>query len=307
MVPRKQPKRTLQPDAATPEGTPVPLGGTVTALAVQKRSPRRVNVFIDDVYRFSLSVDTAACLSQGSVLTDDQAAALVAEEAITRAVDTAAQFLGVRPRSTAEVTRRLADKDTPPAVIAAAIARLTALGYLDDAQFAAFWVRERLSNRPISPRALRYELRQKGLDSETIDAALADLNAADAADRAVEQSVKRLRGKPLSVVQPQVINQLARRGFSYRQVKDAFARLLTELPPTFFAPDEPPTNDENADPPPVQRGGLRRSSLQKAPPPRRKALLGTPRPPSLHATADETPRPTVDDDAFSDAAFGDED
>lgn len=303
MVPRKQPKRTPnRPDAESATEQPILRGGTITALEVQKRNPRRVNVFLDDEYRFSLTVDDAARLSKGTVLTDAEAAALVAAEAITRAVDMAAQFLGVRPRSTAEVTRRLADKDTPPAVIAAAIERLTALGYLDDAQFAAFWVRERLGSRPISPRALRYELRQKGLDSETIDAALADLDAADAAYRAVEQAAKRLRGKPLSVVQPQVINQLARRGFSYGQAKDAFARLLETLPPDFFAPDAPPVDTaDDDDPPPVKRGGfgLRRNSLQKAPPPRRKANLGTPRPP-----APKPGQPDADD--FGDAAFGDD-
>ena len=49
-----------------------------------------------------------------------------------------------------------------------AIARLTGLGILDDAAFAAQWVESRDRARPRGERALQAELRQKGIDSDTI-------------------------------------------------------------------------------------------------------------------------------------------
>ncbi len=67
-------------------------------------------------------------------------------------------------------------------------------GYLDDAAFSQFWIENRLRFRPRGATALRYELRQKGVDKETIDAELAELDEEEAAWNAVEQKLDRWRG-----------------------------------------------------------------------------------------------------------------
>ena len=41
--------------------------------------------------------------------------------------------------------------------------RLEARGLIDDAQFAAYWVEQRQTFRPRGSRALRFELRAKGV------------------------------------------------------------------------------------------------------------------------------------------------
>ena len=50
--------------------------------------------------------------------------------------------------------------------------RLAALGYLDDAAFARAWVESRDRARPRGARALRDELRRKGVAAEAVEAAL---------------------------------------------------------------------------------------------------------------------------------------
>jgi regulatory protein len=52
--------------------------------------------------------------------------------------------------------------------VTGAIERLGELGMLDDEAFASLWVESRDRARPRGERALRQELRQKGIDSETI-------------------------------------------------------------------------------------------------------------------------------------------
>jgi regulatory protein len=52
--------------------------------------------------------------------------------------------------------------------VTGAIERLGELGMLDDEAFATQWVESRDRARPRGERALRQELRQKGIDSETI-------------------------------------------------------------------------------------------------------------------------------------------
>ncbi len=93
-------------------------------------------------------------------------------------LEAAARFLEVRPRSVAEVRRRLVYAGYRPDLVDGAIERLTALGYLDDTTFARTWVESRDRARPRGSRALRDELRRKGVAAEDVEAALAAREAA---------------------------------------------------------------------------------------------------------------------------------
>ena len=88
-------------------------------------------------------------------------------------LDAAARLLEVRPRSTAEVRRRLSTAGYRPELVDATIARLVELGYLDDAAFARAWVESRDRARPRGEIALRRELRLKGVEPDAIEAGLA--------------------------------------------------------------------------------------------------------------------------------------
>ncbi len=89
-------------------------------------------------------------------------------------LDAAARFLEVRPRSVAEVRRRLRDAGYRAELVEAAIGRLADLGMLDDAAFARAWVESRDRARPRGERALRSELRRKGIADELVAAVLED-------------------------------------------------------------------------------------------------------------------------------------
>lgn len=89
-------------------------------------------------------------------------------------LDAAARFLEVRPRSIAEVRRRLHDNGYRDDLAEGAIARLVDLGMLDDAAFARAWVESRDRARPRGEWALRSELYRKGVAADVITAVLED-------------------------------------------------------------------------------------------------------------------------------------
>jgi regulatory protein len=215
--------------------------GVITKLEIQKRSKRRVNVFVDEAYAFSLPVDEAARLSKGQVLTEEAIAALMDDSAVGLAVDRGLRLLALRPRSAREIRDNLVRGETAPPVIDRAIERLAALGYVDDAAFAAFWISDRMRFKPASPKALRFELMQKGVSREIIDAALADLDADEAAYTAASAQARRLRRMSRRAFTDRVTAVLLRRGFTYEQVRRAICRLVEELEidnPDFFADDD---------------------------------------------------------------------
>jgi SOS response regulatory protein OraA/RecX len=96
-------------------------------------------------------------------------------------LEAAARFLEARSRSVAEVRRRLTWAGYRVELVDASIDRLSELGMLDDEAFARAWVESRDRARPRGERAIREELRTKGIDRSIVDAVLAERREAGAA------------------------------------------------------------------------------------------------------------------------------
>lgn len=89
-------------------------------------------------------------------------------------LEAAARFLEARSRSVGEVRRRLTGAGYRTELVEGAIERMTELGMLDDETFARAWVESRDRARPRGERAIREELRLKGVDRASIDLVLAE-------------------------------------------------------------------------------------------------------------------------------------
>ena len=106
----------------------------------------------------------------------------------------ALRFLESRARSASEVRERLVRHGYRPDLVEGCIERLTELGMLDDAAFAQAWVESRDRARPRGERALRTELRMKGIDRAVVDGVIQDRadRAADDDLVADEEAARRL-------------------------------------------------------------------------------------------------------------------
>jgi regulatory protein len=207
------------------------VSGQITALKVQKRNPQRVNVYIDGRFAFGLAAIEALQLKIGQDLSDPEIARLREKDQVEVAYEFALRFLSYRPRSIAEVRRRLTEKQFDTSTIDEAVARLRRAGLLDDTAFAQFWLENRDAFRPRGSRALRYELRQKGVADSVIDAILAGYDERDAAYRAALQQAQKLARRPdqdLDVIRRKLLAFLNRRGFSYPIARDTVERIRTE-------------------------------------------------------------------------------
>ena len=89
-------------------------------------------------------------------------------------LEAAGRFLEARPRSIAEVRRRLGGAGYRVELVEGAIAKLLEFGVLDDDAFARTWVESRDRTRPRGERAIRQELGLKGIDRATIDLVLGE-------------------------------------------------------------------------------------------------------------------------------------
>jgi regulatory protein len=208
------------------------VGGRITSLRFQKRSPDRVNVYLDGRFAFGLPALEAAKLRVGQLLSEPDVERLCALDEEQKAYDRALRFLAYRPRSEAEVRNRLEGSGVDGVVIEAVVGRLRERGYLDDAGFARFWVEGRQRFSPRSATALRHELRRKGLDDAIIATAVDGLDATASAYEAARPRALRLSSLASSdplVFRRKIGDFLLRRGFDYEVVREVVARLLAEL------------------------------------------------------------------------------
>jgi regulatory protein len=205
--------------------------GTITAMSLQKRDKERVNVFLDGAYAFSLGLNAALGLKRGQHLSPADCERLQREDEAQRAYHAALRLLGYRPRSQAEIEQRLGQKGYTAAAIAAALRRLRLKQYVDDEAFARHWLDQRNRFHPRGRRALGYELRQKGVDRDTIDRVLSDVDEATSAWHAIEAKLHRWQGLEQSAVQKKIIGFLHRRGFTYETARLVCERAIREMGP----------------------------------------------------------------------------
>jgi regulatory protein len=92
----------------------------------------------------------------------------------TLVLEACLRYLEARQRSTAEVRRRLLQHGYRADLVEGAIERLAELGMVDDEAFARAWVESRDRARPRGERALRAELRQKGIDRDIVEGVIED-------------------------------------------------------------------------------------------------------------------------------------
>lgn len=129
------------------------------------------------------------------------------------------RLLTVRARTRAELAGQLAKRGYPDEAAEAVLARLEAVGLIDDEDFTEQWVRSRQANAGKGKRALAAELRTKGVAEELIAGVLDGIDAGAERGRAEQLVERRLRREVLGdgddpKVMRRLVGMLARRGYS---------------------------------------------------------------------------------------------
>ena len=206
----------------------------ITALEPQMNNPDRINLFVDG--RFLMGVSTVIVLQMGlrleQELSPEQLEQLHSEEIEQRAVDRALNYLSYRPRSREEVRRYLRRKETPAEIIETALERLDRLDFVNDRTFAGFWIESREHFSPRGARALKNELRMKGVERDVVDELVND-------EQDEERALRAGRKKAMTLVNTTNIDYatfrnrlgsfLQRRGFGYQIVTKTVRALWKEL------------------------------------------------------------------------------
>jgi len=201
----------------------------ITALKVQKKNQKRVNVYLDGEFALGLSRIVAGWLHIGQELTDEKIFNLKVEDEQEIAYQHAIRFIGYRMRSNSEITQYLEQKGTSDVIIESVINRLKSNDFLNDKNFARMWIDNRNEFRPRSHRMLFVELRKKGIHPDIINQVLEDtLTDEDLALMAAEIQKRKYRNLEWQVFRRKLSSYLARRGFPYAIINPVVNQVWTE-------------------------------------------------------------------------------
>lgn len=141
----------------------------------------------------------------------------------------ALKLLARRAWGRRELERRLEERGAPKEVARACVEDLETRGYLNDAQFARSYAEGRARARKLGSQRLREELARKGIERQTVEAALREVyEEVPETQLALEAAGKRLgqlHGK-VERAPTKLRDYLLRRGFSAEVVAATLRKLL---------------------------------------------------------------------------------
>ncbi len=135
-------------------------------------------------------------------------------------------FLSYRPRSEKEVREHLKVKSQKSkvkigdAIIESVIKKLKEHKFIDDIQFADWFVRSRLSARPKAARVLKMELKQKGIAREIIENSVFGQDI-EGAKKLLVKKFDRYKDFNRDQIYQKLGGFLARRGYDWDTIKKA--------------------------------------------------------------------------------------
>ncbi|UCC18057.1 MAG: RecX family transcriptional regulator [Dehalococcoidales bacterium] len=203
----------------------------ITALRARKGRRKRVNIYLDGVYAFSLETDVAVKegLRVDQELSLERIAEITSANDYRRCYDAAVLFISYRPRSEPELRERLHRRNFPAESIDAVVTRMKEQGLVDDTAFAQFWTENRDSFSPRSRWLTGMELRRKGVSEAIIQRTVGTLDDDDSAYRAAYKKARNLPRSDYQSFRRRLGEHLQRRGFGYGVINDTVKRLWNEL------------------------------------------------------------------------------
>lgn len=150
-------------------------------------------------------------------------------ESVARAI--ALRKLSAAPQTRAQLNEVMRRRGVPDDVRDRVLDRFGDIGLIDDAMFARMWVESRHSGRGLARQALAHELRRRGVESNLVDAAVAELpvEQEEAMARAlVTRRLRATRGLEPAARTRRLAGMLARKGYpaglALRIIREALER-----------------------------------------------------------------------------------
>ncbi|NLU53165.1 MAG: regulatory protein RecX [Clostridiaceae bacterium] len=203
---------------------------TITSIEPTK-DKKMMRVFIDNRYAFSIPSDEyiRSHLYEEEEISEEKLQHIKKNVLVRAAREKAVRFLIARDRSEGEIIQKLIDAGFDRDVANCAAEELKAIGYIDDSRYAMKYIAERIRDKALSKKALRYELERKKISAEIIEQTLSEFetNDEEVALRAARKKFGKYNLDDVKI-QQKLLRFLYHRGFSHDIAKKVLNILRNE-------------------------------------------------------------------------------
>lgn len=197
----------------------------ITKIERQKNNDKRVSVFIDEEYAFSVFDELVFVyhLDPGKDVNTVDLKALCEEDEYKRALDRACKNMSRTEKSEKQIFELLEKCGFKPETIQRAVSHLKHIGLIDDERLAETYVER---NKSLGARGLSFKLRQRGISQEIIDKYIVELDEEALATAIAEKQLKK-NSKFDKIKQKQKTAEfLVRHGFSWDVALSSIEKVL---------------------------------------------------------------------------------
>ncbi len=146
-------------------------------------------------------------------------------------MNTAMKYLTYSARTVREMERHLDSCQYGEVEVYETVERLKELNLLNDRQYAADFIRSRLSSKPVSRAHLREQMRQHEIPEGILEESLLAVDDATEEENAfqiISKYMRQLSGLPEEERKQKAVQRALARGFEYGTVKKATGRYADE-------------------------------------------------------------------------------
>lgn len=181
------------------------------------RDNQMMRIYIDENYAFSVPKEDYIRLGlyEKEEITQDEIERIRQEVVLRAAREKATGYLMYRDRSEGEVIEKLINAGFDKDIAQEAASALKILGYIDDNRYARKYITDRLKNKAMSRKAIRFELERKDISLQIIEEALSETEVNE--DEIALRTAKKKFGKydvKDEKVRQKIMRYLCHKGFS---------------------------------------------------------------------------------------------
>jgi len=199
----------------------------ITEVSPQKNNPNRVSVYVDGDYAFSLDDVDALVLGikPGREISKKEIENCLFESQFGKAKAKAMEILSRKSVSKKMLSDELFKKGYDQLVVAEVLNEFESLGYIDDFAFAMLYM-EYAAGKMWGAKKICYELKEKGIDPNTIEDAMCSFTL-PGEEEIAECILQKYPGEDYGdfKTKQKIMRFFASRGFEFSVVEKALKRI----------------------------------------------------------------------------------
>lgn len=193
---------------------------------VQQKREGRYNIYLDNEFAFGVFKETVYKfgLRINDVVDQKRIDEILEFDEYLKAKRAVYKLLSYRSYTTSEIVQRLRKKKIKPSIIDQIIATIIEQGLIDDVEYTKSYIELKKLNKPMGRKLLKLKLKDKGINSETINTQIERLYSVEvekaAAKKVLDRYISTLREKDTKKKKEKCFRHLLSKGFDYDLIID---------------------------------------------------------------------------------------